>query len=168
VFLPFTFAENRPDERDKRIVLIGLNRSFPEVNGAIDATYRYYNDTFGIDAHTIDLAWFQRLGSRVVLRPSFRFYDQSAANFYIYNLDQTSIVPTGSGPQRGGPFYSSDFRLSAFRAYTRGIKVIWNINDAFTVDASFERYEMHGRDGVTPQSAYCRANIGTLGIKFSW
>ena len=31
-----------------------------------------------------------------------------------------------------------------------------------------ERYEMRGKDGVTPQSAYCRANIITLGGKFAW
>lgn len=168
VSLPFTFGENRPDERDKRIVLIGLNRFFPEAHGAIDATYRYYNDTFGIGAHTIDLAWFQRLGRRVILRPSFRFCDQGAADFYHYDLDATSIVPTGGAPRPNGPFYSSDYRLSAFRAFTRGIKLIWNINDAFSVDAAFERYEMRGRDGVTPQSAYCRANISTAGIKFAW
>jgi Asp-tRNA(Asn)/Glu-tRNA(Gln) amidotransferase A subunit family amidase len=36
------------------------------------------------------------------------------------------------------------------------------------LDAAIERYEMHGRDGVTPASAYCSARITTVGLKFSW
>jgi hypothetical protein len=27
---------------------------------------------------------------------------------------------------------------------------------------------MRGTDGVTPQSAYCQADIVTVGVKFSW
>lgn len=168
VFLPLTFPENRPDERDKWIALIGYNRSFPELNGAIDATYRFYHDTFDTDAHTIDLAWFQRVAPHVILRPGFRFYDQGAASFYHYNLDATSVVPLAGRPRPNGPFYSSDFRLSKLRSYTYGLKLIWNITDAWQVDVAYERYEMRGRDGVTPQSAYCSANITTAGLKFSW
>jgi hypothetical protein len=166
--LPLTFAENRPDERDKWIALIGLNRAFPEARGAIDATYRLYRDSFGTTAHTIDLAWFQHVGERVLLRPGFRFYDQTAADFYHYRLDATSIVPLPGPPRPGGPFYSSDWRLSAMQSFTYGLKLIWNMTDALQLDAAFERYDMRGTDHVTPQSAYCRANIVTAGAKFSW
>jgi hypothetical protein len=166
--LPLTFAENRPDERDKWIALIGLNRAFPEARGAIDAAYRLYRDSFGTTAHTIDLAWFQHVGERVLLRPGFRFYDQTAADFYHYRLDATSIVPLPGPPRPGGPFYSSDWRLSAMQSFTYGLKLIWNMTDALQLDAAFERYDMRGTDHVTPQSAYCRANIVTAGAKFSW
>ncbi len=168
VSLPLTFGENRPNERNKYIALAALNRSFPEVRGAVDASYRYYRDTFGAAANTIDVAWFQRLGDHVILRPGVRLYEQSAADFYAYNLDNTKIVPASGGPRPDGPFYSSDFRLSAFRSYTYGLKLIWNITDALALDAAIERYEMHGRDGVTPASAYCSARITTVGLKFSW
>lgn len=168
VFLPLTFAENRPAERDKLIALAGLNRAFPEAHGAIDLSYRAYRDTYDITSHTIDLAWFQDLGERVILRPGVRFYDQGAADFYHYRLDGTSIVPSAGPPRAGGPFYSSDYRLSALQTFTYGAKVIWNVSDALQVDAAFERYDMRGTDRVTPQSAYCRANIITVGARFSW
>jgi hypothetical protein len=168
VFLPLTFAENRPHERNKGILYLGLNRTYPELRGALEASYRFYHDTYDTNAHTIDLAWFQRVGERVIVRPSFRFYDQSAAEFYHYNLDTTSIVPSTGAPRVAGPFYSSDFRLSAFRTYTYGVKVIWNITDAFALDAALEQYDMRGRDGVTPASAYCEARIITAGMKFTW
>ena len=168
VSLPLTFAENRPADREKWIALFALNRAFPEAHGAIDASYRFYRDTFGTHAHTIDLAWFQNLGSRVILRPALRFYDQSAADFYYYRLDGTAVVPLAGKPRENGPFYSSDYRLSAMQTFTYGLKAIWNATEALQFDAAFERYEMRGTDRVTPQSAYCRANIITVGGKFSW
>lgn len=166
VFLPLTFPENRPGEREKWIALANLNRALG--SGTLDLAYRFYHDTFGTNAHTLDAAWFQRLGERVILRPSFRFYDQSAADFYHYRLDATSIVPTPGAPRPQGPFYSSDYRLSAMRTTTFGMKVIWRATERLQLDAAYERYQMRGTDDVTPQSAYARANIWTAGVKFSW
>ncbi|MBL9202587.1 MAG: DUF3570 domain-containing protein [Opitutaceae bacterium] len=168
IFLPLTFPENRPNEREKWTTLLALNRFFPEAHGALDASYRLYRDSFGIIAHTTDLAWLQRLGDRLILRPGLRFHDQTAADFYRYRFDGTAITPLPGRPRPGGPFYSSDWRLSAMRTLNLGAKLIWNATDALQIDAAWERYEMRGRDGVTPQSAYCRATIVTLGAKFSW
>src|SRR5687767_2661053 len=123
VSLPLTFAENRPAERDKWIALAAMNRGYREVRGAIDFSYRFYHDTYETDSHTIDVGWFQNVGERVVVRPGIRFYDQSAAEFYYYKLDGTSVVPTAGPPRPNGPFYSSDYRLSAMRTLTYGLKV---------------------------------------------
>lgn len=168
VFLQRTFPENRPADRTKWLALASINRAFPEVHGALEASYRFYHDTFGTDAHTFDFAWFQRLGSKLVLRPSFRFYQQSAADFFHYRLDATSIVPTFGAPRQNGPFYSSDYRLSAMRTTTAGLKAIWQVTPRLELDAAFERYQMRGRDGVVPQSAYARADIVTVGARFTW
>ena len=168
VSLPLTFAENRPDERDKWIAMVTINRAYPELRGAIDLSYRFYHDTYDTDAHTIDLGWFQNLGERLVVRPGVRFYDQSAASFYYYRLDDASVQPTAGAPRTQGPFYSSDYRLSAMRTFTYGLKIVWNATDALQFDAAYDRYDMRGRDHITPQSAYARANILTLGAKFSW
>jgi hypothetical protein len=168
VSLPLTFAENRPTERDKWIALATVNRAFRELHAAIDFSYRFYHDTYDTNAHTFDLGWFQNIGERVILRPGVRFYDQSAADFYYYRLDGSSVVPTEGRPRTNGPFYSSDYRLSAMQTYTYGVKIVWNATDTLQFDAAYERYDMRGNDHVTPQSAYCRANIFTVGAKFSW
>lgn len=167
IFLRQTFGENRPGERDKWIALAALNRTFPALHGAVDASYRYYRDTFGTAAHTLETAWFQKLGEKFILRPGFRVYQQGAADFYYYTLDGTPIVP-GRRPNPAGPFYSSDFRLSAFRSYNTGLKLIWNPTESLQFDAAVERYDMRGRDGITPASAYIRATIVTLGARFAW
>jgi hypothetical protein len=168
VSLPLTFPENRPNERNKGIALAGLNRSFPDLHGAIDLSYRLYHDSYDTTAHTIDAAWFQHLGEKFILRPGLRFYDQNAASFYHYQLDGTSVVPVSGPPRTNGPFYSSDYRLSALQTFTYGLKMIWNVSEALQFDAALERYDMRGTDHATPQSAYCRANIITVGARFAW
>lgn len=168
VVLPLTFGENRPQRREKLIGLVGLNRSFQELHGAIDATYRFYRDTFGTRANTLDLAWFQHVGDKVILRPGVRFYSQSAARFYYYNLNKTTLNLVSGVPPILGPYYSSDYRLSEFQSFNYGLKVIWKATDRLDLDAALEQYDMRGRDGRTPQSAYPRARIVTLGAKFSW
>jgi len=167
LFLPLTFSENRPAEREKWIALATLNRAFPERRAAVDLAYRYYHDTYNTNAHTVDVAWLQRCGEKFILRPSFRFYRQSAAFFYRYTLDGTNITPLGGPPRRVGPFYSSDYRLSAMQTFTYGLKAIFQPHERVTLDAAFEKYDMRGRD-VTPDSAYCEANIVTVGLKYSW
>jgi hypothetical protein len=168
VSLPLTFGENRPDERDKWIALAILNKAFPKLRGAVDFSYRVYHDTYETNSHTLDLGWFQHIDEHVIVRPGIRFYDQDAAEFYYYRLDGTSVVPIAGPPRTNGPFYSSDYRLSAMQTFTYGVKAVWNVSDALQLDAAYERYDMRGTDGVTPQSAYCRANIFTVGGKFSW
>ncbi|MDD2763327.1 MAG: DUF3570 domain-containing protein [Opitutaceae bacterium] len=168
IFLPFTFAENRPDTRTKWTAVASLNHAFTDLHGAVEASYRFYHDTFGTNAHTFTLTWIQRLGEKFILQPELRLYDQSAASFYHYNLDQTSIVPMAGTPPTQGPFYSSDHRLSALRTYAYSLKAVWVATARLQFDVALAAYDMRGRDGVTPQSAYPRASILTAGVKLSW
>jgi len=96
-----------------------------------------------------------------------RLYRQSAARFYYYNLDDTSVVPVRI-PQGLAPYYTSDFRLSAEDSVSYGLKATWKLSERLSLDASYERYVLRGRDGVTPASAYPTAGISNLGVKFTW
>ena len=168
IFLPNTYGENRPDSRNKWMVRVSLNQAFPDLHGALEAGYRRYHDTFGTNADTLELTWLQRFGDHFLLQPEVRIYDQGAADFYYYQLDLTSLVPTGGPPVPQGPFYSSDYRLSALRSYTYGLKAVWKVTSRLQLDLTLAEYAMHGRDGLTPQSAYPRASIVTAGVKLSW
>jgi Protein of unknown function (DUF3570) len=167
LFLPLTFGENRPDERDKWIAFAGYNHKSDRLHGAVEAGYRLYHDSFGTTSHTLSLAWFQEIGSQVILSPSFRYYTQSAADFYHVTLDNTTIVP-GQEPNPAGPFFSSDYRLTKLRTLTYGLKLIWTPRENLKFDAAWERYEMQGRDGITSPSAFPQATIFTAGAHFSW
>ena len=167
IFLPLTRGENRPQSRNKWTVLSSVNRAFPDLGGAIEASYRYYHDTFDTTANTVELAWFQKIGEHLVLRPKLRLYEQSAADFYHISLNGTSIALV-TKPNRGGPFYSSDYRLAALRSYNFGLQAIWIINTAWQLDAILEKYQMQRDDDITSPSAFPRATIATFGIKFTW
>ncbi len=168
IFLSRTFPENRPDRRDKWIARVAFNRAYPALRGAVEGSYRFYRDTFGTNAHTLDLSWLQRVGSRLIVQPQVRWYRQSAADFYYYDLDRTPLIPVFGGPRPAGPFFSSDYRLSNLTSWTTGLKAAWQLNDHLEINAALTGYRMRGNDGITPQSAYARATIATGGLKFTW
>jgi hypothetical protein len=167
VVLPLTFGENRPEERDKWTAYASVNRAFPRIDGTIEANYRLFHDSFGTTAHTLELAWFQQLGERLIVRPSVRVYQQSAADFYRIDLDGSDIAP-GDRPNPAGPFFSADYRLSEIYSTTYGVKAIVTVSTHWQLDAAIERYEMRGRDNITSTSAYPRAVLVNLGARLTW
>ena len=146
-------AENRPDNKDKLIVFTSLNHYFKALRGGMEGSYRWYNDSFGIQADTFELAWYQKIGPHFVLRPQVRYYEQTAADFY-------SVRFTGA-PE----FYSADYRLSALQAFGYGLKFIWTPNDKVSFDLAVDRYEQKGKDSATPPDAYPQANVITAGVR---
>ena len=145
--------ENRPDARDRRIAMAVLNHAFDSVHGSLEGSYRFYNDSYGIDAHTFGLTWYQHLGRYLILAPDVRYYEQSAADFYAVKFT-------------GNPtLFSSDYRLSNMATVTYGLKVIVKFSEKFNFSVGYDRYSMWGLDGQTPQAAYPKANIVTAGFK---
>ena len=145
--------ENRPDTKDKQIAFLSLAHFFPSVDGSLEGSYRLYNDTFGILAHTAELAWYQKFGRRWIVRPLFRYYTQTAADFYAVRF-------TGE-PE----FYSSDYRVSALESLGYGLKLVFLPNSRLQFDAEYLRYDQSGTDGVTPEDAYPSANAVILGVR---
>jgi hypothetical protein len=167
----YTPPENRPREKEKISLFLGTNRHFEKLDGALDASYRFYHDSFGINSQTVELKWIQRLGTHFTVEPLARYYRQSAADFYYTDLDAAGIVTsydptleTGTGK---GPFYSSDYRLSKLETFNLGVKLSWIINDHCSLDVAYERYLMNGLDRATPSSAYADADVFTVGFKLS-
>lgn len=145
--------ENRPDSKDKFIVFLSLSQFIEPLDGSAELSYRFYDDSYGIRADTVTLAWYQKLGRHFVLRPSVRLYQQDEADFYGTRF-------TGS-PE----FYSADYRVSALRGTSYGLKLIWTPNSRVSFDAAYERYEQKGTDGVTPDDMYPSANVYTVGMR---
>lgn len=165
--LDLTFPENRPQEKTKWIGYFAVNHAFEAKRAALEASWRWLNDSWGAQSHTVELAWFQRFGERLIIRPSVRYYEQTAADFYFPDLNRTTITPSPE-PRGSAPFYSADYRLSNMRTWMLGLNAVWEINAAWKIDATYERYLMRGLDGLTSPSAYSDANVLSLGIHYSW
>jgi hypothetical protein len=167
IFLDEEFAENSPSTRNRESIFVSVNHAFSGVGGAVEGSYRLYTDSYGIVANTVQLSWIQHVWGKLILEPSFRYYTQTAARFYYYDIDNSSIIPAGI-PTGAAPNYSSDFRLSAEYSVSVALKATWKVADWMQFEASYEQYDMHGRDGVTPATEYPRAGISTIGVKFLW
>ena len=131
----------------------------------MDVSYRYFEDNRSLVGHTVSIDWYQKIGDRFILRPNFRWHRQSSVDFYHVTLDGTEIDPTPI-PTGMAPFYSADYRLSEMDTFTYGLKGIFEATDWLRIDATLERYEMKGRDGVTSASAYPKATVITVGLSF--
>jgi hypothetical protein len=143
--------EKRPDRKERVAVYLALMQYIEALRAGLEYSYRYYEDTFDIQANTLELAWYQEVGDYVVLRPQVRFHEQSAAGFYGVRFDGSPDV------------YSSDFRLSAFEAISVGLRATLLVHNRFSLDAGYEHYDQTGFDGKTNQSVYPWADIYSLG-----
>lgn len=154
---PYKFRDVRPDSKTQ-IALSSAYRYFvTAADAALHADYRYYHDDFGVSSHTFNMAWHQNLGNRWQLIPNLRYYTQAAADFYT-NIDDFQKPLT--------EFQSSDYRLSAYGAFSGGFSVVTFIND-WTATLTAERYvadHKHSAYAVTQPGAalvsYTRLSLG--------
>jgi len=160
------YPENRPDSRFRQVLTLGGRHYFEKFHGALDGTYRYSHDDFGVNSHTVTLEWRQEAGERLTLTPFFRYYHQSEADFFTNTLDTVPVENPPSNPDGSPPHYSADYRLSNFDAVSGGLKLTWRLSDAVTFNGAYERYEMSGNGGPSssPKESYPDADMWTFGL----
>lgn len=157
-------GEKRPHSRDSQAALLSLTQAVPALNASVEGSYRFYHDSYGIIANTMDIAWFQKFGKMFVVSPSFRYYRQGAAHFYGIQFPGD---PTND-PAHVPNFFSSDYRLSFLETFTLGLAADVKIHDQWDIHMGYQRYWMRGLDGKTLQSTYPGANIFTIGLSFTF
>jgi Protein of unknown function (DUF3570) len=133
-------ADHRPDSRNQFAVLARYRRHFSSVSGSLHLDYRFYIDDWNINAHTLELAWYQSLFDFISIVPSVRYYTQSQADFYSPYF-VSALTPSD--------YASSDYRLSPFGALSGKIRVEarlseWPFHMAWKLGASYERYQSSG------------------------
>ncbi len=107
--------EHRPDKRQKHSFYWQTKHHY-DGDSVSDFSVRYMTDDWEIDSVTLDYKHFFQLGSHGYLEPQFRWYQQSAAEFYTPYLMDNDPLPE---------FASADIRLGEFSAYTIGLKYGW-------------------------------------------
>ena len=154
--------ENRPAHRERQVLLVSLTQYVNPLEGSAELSYRFYHDSYDVFSHTVEVAWFQRIGEHLILAPVFRYYEQSAA--YFYYISVPGFVPGDGDPNRP-EYYSADYRLSHLQTFTFGAQATVLIADRLALDIGYQRYEMYGLDDMTAASNYPKANIATIGFR---
>jgi uncharacterized protein DUF3570 len=153
---PALIPEKRPRHRSSEVLFGSYTRFIDGLDGSVETSARFFHDSWGISSATATLDWHQHLGPHVVVTPTFRYTYQTASDFYYVLVPDYLNLPT---------FYSSDYRLSQMETFTMGVSITWRLARHLSLDGSYYRYVMRGMDGVTSQSAYPSANVGSVGLR---
>ena len=129
---PYKALDRRPERRSERTFALRYHRYLAAPDATMRWTYRWYDDSWEVAAHSLELAWEQSLPRDFTLTPSLRYHAQSAAFFY-------ADPPFGVGFVRGQP-YSGDTRLSAFGAGSLGLKLGMPAVAGWQSEVKFEFY----------------------------
>jgi hypothetical protein len=122
--------------RARHAVMARLAQHVPWTHTTLKASYRYYIDNYGLDAHTAEGQLYQYLVDWLYVRGSYRWHQQSGVDFFA-----TSFMPGVTGPR------TSDSDLAPFTAHEVGVKVVllaerspWESLKRSFIEASFYRY----------------------------
>lgn len=147
--------EQLPDSRLKTALGVRLNYFLNETF-VVRTYYRYYFDDWGVRSHTASLEIPIKLGDKFTVYPSYRFYHQTAADYFAAYEQHLST----------DTFYTSDYDLSQFVANQYGIGVtytdiltnfhIWKLRMK-SIDLKYNKYDRN--TGLS-------ASIFSFGIKF--
>lgn len=141
---PYKALDARPSERRQTALLLRWNHHFAGDGSTLRTSYRAYNDSWQVKASTLQLEWFKPVGGGVSLAPLLRYYTQSAASFYtdpVYDTTLGAPFPVGWDATA---YNSPDQRLSAFGAFTLGLKLQWAVDALWTFDLKGEAYQQRG------------------------
>lgn len=89
----------------------GRLRYYLPYRAALDGSYRFFSDTWGVNAHTIDIGYTHPKWKRWVFDGRVRYYHQTAADFY------SDLFPRRDFAN----FLARDKELSTFNGYTVGV-----------------------------------------------
>jgi len=145
--------EKRPGNKERQIVYLSMAHFLETIRAGVEGGYRLYSDSFGVMGHTASVRWLQRLGDHLVLEPMIRYHEQSEADFYDVRFSGNHDA------------YSSDYRLSSLAAFSYGLKLVWGVQQRYSVDVGYERYEQTGRDEKTLADLYPSADVLTAGAR---
>jgi hypothetical protein len=123
-------------------------------HAALDGSYRFYRDTWGITAHTYELGYTQPVFRGWTLDTHLRGYRQTHADFY------SDLFPYADAQN----FLARDRELATFRSLTMGIGATWEYHTVHlhwlqkgTVNLRWDRLRINYDDfrdvrvrGVTP------------------
>lgn len=111
----FCLPERAPRERLRHAVSLRLRRALSE-QVSLGGSYRFYIDDWAVLSHTAkaDIAWAPQPKSTLSL--SYRFYTQSAANFYqpMYSVEEV-----------GRAHFTRDRELSPLTTHRVALEVDW-------------------------------------------
>ena len=102
-------VERLPDQKLRIPISARLNYFLGD-RIVLRSFYRYYWDTFGIEAHTINIEIPVKITNFIALQPFYRIHDQKGSRYFAPYL----------GHDPNAEYYTSDYDLSSFTSHFVG------------------------------------------------
>ena len=107
-------AEIYPQTRTSNAIAITARYHLP-YRAAVNGDYRFFTDTWGIDAHTAEIGYTHPWGERWIFEGSYRYYTQEHADFYA------DLFPRSQAQN----FEARDKELATFKSNSIGVGVTY-------------------------------------------
>jgi hypothetical protein len=131
----YKLGDARPRSRDSMAFLVRYNRYIEDIDSALHLDYRYFQDTWNILAHTVELSLHTELLTDFIIRPLIRYYTQRDAYFF------SNIYPQSESTLFGRDFFSADPRMAGFGGVSLGLKMSYNVSSSVMLDVMYEFYK---------------------------
>ena len=141
------YLEERPDERNQWTINTRFVQHIEPLNAALNINYRFFDDDWGINAHTLEADWVQPLGRGWTITPTIRYYSQDRADFYHpYLVTKKRKTNNKAEDYANIPeqYFSSDHRLSGYGALSGGLVLSKQFSKGVSLEMGFEYYTHEG------------------------
>ncbi len=135
-FKYYLARDTRPRKREAGGLSAQLSNSINKSN-AVQMSYRFYQDTWGIDSQTIDLKSYHHITAKFRVNPGLRYYHQGAANFFKAHDAQDNYFDEqgyASADHRLGDYHSWTVQLGF--EYLQNSKLTWNFYSGHQTQSS--------------------------------
>ncbi len=105
-------SEVYPRTRTSNAIALTARYHLP-YRAALSGDYRFFTDTWGIDAHTAEVGYTHPWGPKWIFDASYRYYTQTRADFY------SDLFPRAEAQN----FEARDKELATFKSNTVGVGV---------------------------------------------
>ncbi len=150
------YFESRPDSRIRESLYAEIKHALSNTD-IVNASYRYQSDDWGVISHTLDLRYRHFFGEDWYIEPHGRFYQQSAAFFWLLELPAAPVVGSGQ-------VVSGDYRLGELVDTSWGARIGKRFGDDREWSLRVESFMQSG-DSV---AADVTALIVEFGYSFHW
>ena len=144
--------EARPDSRVKQSIRVALKAAIGP--HSLTSDYRYYWDDWQVSSHTLDEKVRLNMAEQWFVEFHGRWYQQSAANFFLLNLNDGQALPN---------HVSADYRLGDLFTQTYGLNVGYQLTTQQALSWRAEWYQQ--TDPVTGNAA---ANMNAVITQLSY
>lgn len=123
-FKHYLSRDSRPDNRKAGGISTQFSKMLPS-GTAWQMSYRYYQDTWAVDSHTLESKSYHKVSNKFRVSPGLRYYKQGAANFFkAHDAEDSYFDEEG--------YASADHRLGDYHSWTAQFAVEYLQDKDFT------------------------------------